>query len=220
MKLVYRRCDNDMLTKLLPGFLHLEAGSWIAGGAARCLWFQKPEKIVSENSDSWRQDIDVFSATEGQQNNIRAYIKDKWFTGPESFIDPDMSFGFTPKHNKYVMNTPNATTYVGCSYKGQYTTLQVIQAQYVSLQELFNSFDFYNCQFATNGIWLVATQPAVDSWQHNTLKLNPHYHGEIKIARLLKYCIYGLTPPREMWQEIVAKSLATRKTGWNYDYTS
>lgn len=219
MKLIFRRCDTDMLTQLLPGWLHLERGSWVAGGAARCLWFNQPQHIANESSHTYKHDIDVFCQQEDQRHGIKAYIERKWF--PKGWQDYNtIDFSVSLQYTANVIKTANATTYVGCENQGKYTNIQVINQLRGSLQELFASFDFHNCQFATNGIWIVATEPAVNSWQENTISRNPEYAGEIKIARILKYCIYGLNPPQDMWQELVTKSLATRKAGWNYDYTA
>jgi hypothetical protein len=67
---------------------------------------------------------------------------------------------------------------------------------------------------------MVASKAAIASWENNTIMVNEQYQGEIKIARILKYCIYGLNPTRELWQDILNKSLATRTSGWNYDYAA
>lgn len=220
MKFRFRRCEHDLLTDLLPSRLDLSYGSWIAGGAARCMWFNKPEHIASVASHHYRHDIDIFCASEQARDDVKSYIVKKWFNLVPTVHDPwEISLQAKPPYTN-IMKTQNATTYIGCAHNDRHMNLQVINRLALSLDELFDSFDFINCHFATNGIWMVTTEQALDSWQQGIIQRNPRYSGDIKIARILKYCVYGLTPPRDMWKELVSKSLETRSQGWNHDYTA
>lgn len=220
MKFRFRRCEHELLTDLLPGRLDLSYGSWIAGGAARCMWFNQPQHIASEASQNYRHDIDIFSSSEQARDNVKSYIEKKWFQETPNVQDfGEIMLQRKPPYRD-IMKTQNATTYIGCAHNDRYMNLQVINRLALSLDELFDSFDFINCHFATNGIWMVTTEQALDSWQQGIIQRNPRYSGDIKIARILKYCVYGLTPPRDMWNELVSKSLETRSQGWNHDYTA
>ncbi len=216
MKLVYRKCDNSLISDMLPGFLHLDRGSWVAGGAARCLWFSQESRLRSTASDGYKQDIDVFCKNPEQQQEIQAYVQNRYLAS--TLVDPDITqIEIWKSPDVYVSN--NATTFRNCKKThDEFYSVQIIKRCQESLIQLLESFDFYNCQFATNGIWMVASKAAIASWENNTIMVNEQYQGEIKIARILKYCIYGLNPTRELWQDILNKSLATRKSGWNYDY--
>ncbi len=219
MNLVYRKCDNSLISDMLPGFLHLDRGSWVAGGAARCLWFSQESRLMSTASDGYKQDIDVFCKTLEQQQEIKAYAQNRYLSSKKHFYLDDPQIDFRKSPDVYTSN--NATTFRNCrKTDNEFYSLQIIKRCQESLTELLDSFDFYNCQFATNGIWMVASKAAIASWENNTIMVNEQYQGEIKIARILKYCIYGLNPTRELWQDILNKSLATRTSGWNYDYAA
>ncbi|RYD39676.1 MAG: hypothetical protein EOP83_36415 [Verrucomicrobiaceae bacterium] len=88
---------------------------------------------------------------------------------------------------------------------------QIIRSGYYeNIGELFRSFDFTICQFATDGHHVIYTEQAERDLASKTLSYEPDYPiGHSRVERLLKYVNRGFTPA----PGVLSKSLTEPRGG-------
>lgn len=223
MKLYYRKCP-DLIKKMFGNQFDLDYGGWIAGGAARYLWLNELSPLMSSTMNNNHQhDIDIWSRTPEQYNKITSYIHYELIQRKLIIFDQhEMTCG-QPIHklndftitcyDSDIYQSNNAISYFNCQHAENYYIVQIIRKPVDSLETLFNSFDIVNCQFATDGEWVVCTHEALDAWQDNKLVMNRNSPSPLKLARMVKYISHGLTVDKELWNNITQAALTARTTG-------
>lgn len=181
--------------KYLPP-LNLQTGPWIAGGAA-LTWFQ---------GNTVTSDIDIFFQDEDQWEAFRlAFIENYRYTQQvnsdfESLylcdkpISISSDFGYS-----VVSETENALT---MQIKG--TQIQLIKKFSKSITDVFDSFDFDVCKFATDGESFHPFDRALDDLSKKILhseKFTPSL-----LSRVMKYTTYGFIPDRHTLELIKINS--------------
>lgn len=158
------------------GVCDLGHGPWVAGGAARAV-FQGQE--LSAPSD-----VDYFSPCDEAASLVLKQIKihtkvAKEDTGPNRTVT--MLTNFTPPWQVQ---------------KARNFKFQVIRSGfYENISELFRSFDFRMCQFATDGYNIIHTEQAAEDLAAMRLVYEPDYPpGHSRVERLIKYVNRGFLP--------------------------
>lgn len=144
----------------------LESDQIIAGGAVRDFLQRKPI----------RSDIDLFRVERKGQlgQDDKSWIEEtiKQFNGTDEFTTRNFT-GFTVGERKF-----------------QIITL----ADYYSVEEVFDSFDFTICQCAVSASTLYVTLDSLYAIGQNRLAVHKITHGIASMRRLLKYASYGFKP--------------------------
>jgi hypothetical protein len=161
-------------------------GPWIAGGAARRLWF----------GENWKEsDVDIF------------------FPSPESFYQAKEALDKRPlidtmllvKKPKKLHESTNAITYdvqIGRISVTQIRIQLIKNKWYSSLDELFYNFDFTVCQFASDGSNLFARDYAVNDALGKVLKRTAGKMCPLHIKRVIKYNLYGFLADTDITREL------------------
>jgi hypothetical protein len=187
--------DPDMqkiCNKFLPGG-NMERGPWIAGGAIRKLWYGK----------SWRSgDVDIFCQDSETVKYIKTLLRDydrfpHVTDNASSYKVSNDMFGrsTTPVASGLISAIPDAT------FKVQVITKDV----YASIDDIFDTFDFTICQFATDGNIMVATTDALEDHDKLSIRMVPDTDRPLSINRLLKYSAYGFSPPDDIMITLLTK---------------
>lgn len=219
MHLVYRPCASDILAKMFDNQLSFHAGPVVAGGAARCMWFNQLaplEKLTTQNTVT-QSDIDVFPLANGMgYHGLKNYVVKRYFPQMRKIIaqsDPPEIWSQSPKPEVQFYESHNAMSWNNCRFENKYYKIQVIKKTYNNLEDLFDNFDFVNCQFATDGRVVVATAQALEAWRSNALVSNEKYHKSPGLDRISKYLTLGANPNRQLWNVILKKCIDARVTG-------
>lgn len=201
--------------------LDLQLGSWVAGGAARLLWHNTlaPLQKLTKNRIDGHHDIDVFSIDHVQVKELITQVRDQYHPGsaPDQLDLFSMAVSMVGSSDD-IFETDNAISFNNCLMDEHYYTIQVIKKPRSSLRELFDSFDLINCQYATDGRWVVATQAALESWYEKKLAFNPHCNQELNLSRMVKYLSYDLAPNKELTRSILKSAVYGRDNGVFDDY--
>jgi hypothetical protein len=184
VKKIHDRDLKWLISKI--GGCDFDKGPWIAGGAARRLWFD----------DDWRAgDVDFFFPNE----TIFSTAKEKC---THLKIWDKMTFNPQPQH---VYSSKNAETYhvqIG-RLSSTIATVQLIKnSWHTDIHELLNGFDFTVCMFACDGDNVYCYQTAVDDCNAGLLKRTCHSTKPVKIRRVIKYNLYGFLADKEIYNEL------------------
>lgn len=152
----------------------------IAGGAARQLYY---DLELKEKDRFGSTDIDFFRYT-------KELIKVDLFT--KLWIRK---------------RTDWAETYVYrlSKFSKRQVTIQFIKKPYKTLEDIFNSFDFTVCCFATDGEFLYYTEEAIKDTEKRQLKYIENYDPKIHDCpnqRLVKYILKGFMPDKDIFLEL------------------
>lgn len=212
-ELTYRPLPDGIYKQIIKRFgnVDLQYGGWISGGSVRKIWFDLP----------WMdQDVDYFFHSKMAFDQFIASI-DRDYGNNDNYRDVFSIFNepVLKKRGPFMTcySTDNANTYTfeQFSLNDQEAKLelrfkmQAIKKYFpASLEELFGSFDFTVCQFATDGNMMVATKAAVEDCYNQMLKMVPDTPRKISVMRLAKYCAYGFNPEDSLMQSALS-SLST-----------
>jgi hypothetical protein len=162
------------------GMADLQNGPWIAGGAARAVYEQR---VLSKSGDI---DIFVRDAKMGVAvvNRILEFMK-----------------------SKNVETNNQATTNIFGLFP--YGREQIgIKVQVVgnvfhsdSIEDLYKTFDFTVCQFATDGRHVVFTPQAAHDAQKRILRLSETWVNRTRPSRVIRYFNYGFMPEKSFLRE-------------------
>lgn len=237
-ELVYKTLDDRKLRAVIDTLGHTDfmSGGWIAGGAARKAWY---------NLDWSDQDVDYFFANEQQYQSFNESIESKSKKyevefGIPSTIDNGIWSGahtatttaveLKPIKSVTCYSTDNANTYTFSDIElaaGTYDItddthslkIQAIKKYYPSsLRELFATFDFTVCQFATDGKILVATKAAIEDCDLNRLVMVPDTPRKATALRILKYATYGFNPSDNMMSDALNRLVNNEEDMINDQY--
>lgn len=203
-------CTNSSFVQLLSslGKFDLMEGPFVAGGAARRLWF----------GDNWPDgDVDVFFVNNLQRQQWQHQLEKRL---PNHSVESSFFglFGMHRKPNLYkAMETTNADTY-HVQWQDNTIKLQLIKTRYSSsVNELWQNFDFAASCFATDGQQLVASLTAVTSCENRQLIVNQVQQNKNLPLRVLKYHIYGFEANNELLMQ-AADAIVNGELDWNSDY--
>lgn len=215
----------ELLCEMLPP-LNLETGPWISGGAARKLWENKP--WIAGDVDVFFQDWAQLRAWQKTFLDTLTVQVPKDFGGGTS-IQKENEFVWVlhepqlrvKPHDKFYLRheSENAVTYRMPGIPPLTgVTVQLIKCRFAnSVQEVWDSFDFHNCDFATDGHTVVASEAAVDCCLRQTLLLKDSSNTKNLALRSLKYHLYGF----EVSKELLLASLQQINNGelvWDTQY--
>lgn len=189
--------------KYLPP-LNLQTGPWIAGGAA-LTWFQ---------GNPVTSDIDIFFQDEVQWEAFRLALIEKCRGARQAndvYGSPPRIFliGVDLKYS-VICDTENALT-----IKLENTQIQLIKKFSKSITDVFDSFDFDVCKFATDGDHYIHIDRALDDLSKKILhseKFKPSL-----LSRIMKYTTYGFIPDRHTLELIKINSSQFDVYGDPYD---
>lgn len=212
-ELVYKPLPDGIYKQIIQHFgrVDLQNGSWISGGSVRKAWF---------DLDWMDQDVDYFF---NERASFDRFVNDVNHRYHDVTQDVTISpFDVTKKSSTYMTcySTENANTYtferfgliddkgVEIANLEMRYKMQCIRKYFPSsLQELFGSFDFTACQFATDGKMMVATRAAVEDCEAERLEMVPGTPRKPNVVRIAKYCAYGFAPADSL-MESVLRSMA------------
>jgi hypothetical protein len=179
MELLHFQADQShplaLIIRRLP-HLDLSRGPWVAGGAARRLFAR--EMLAGG-------DIDVFSKS--------ALLA-------QDFMENLGRVGCVEMADLEIKKNRNFEMCFGSSGLLR-ATIQVVRSRTApTLIDLFESFDFTVCCFATDGRTIVTTPQAVSDLEGRWLRpANPAKKPTSMIgARIIKYTGYGFTPAPDL----------------------
>lgn len=154
---------------------------FIAGGCVRKLWIQQDWKSA---------DIDIFLKSEADLLKISCEIKSKLSATKNILL-------------RKVMNTENAKTFILFSTAlNKEIKLQFISKKYYqTFRDLWSDFDFTICQFYTDGVYLYASNDALEDEKKKILRLVKN-NKNCLVRRFIKYVAYGYTPTYEIYKEL------------------
>jgi hypothetical protein len=188
------------------GGCDLENGPWIAGGAARRLWFGEPWKTG---------DVDVFFSDPAEFDSAKHSLQKRIVKKEsDSIFKPLIDFGSlvieTVSRRKpdaiSVYETKNAITYrvnIG-KISSNTCDVQLIRRDWHSdLASVWKHFDLTACMFATDGKVIVANEQSVLDCENKILHRNSECSRSIKLSRVIKYSIYGFDAGTDVMNELL-----------------
>ncbi len=201
-----KRIDDQKLKRLISiiGPCNLETGPWIAGGCARKLWFGEPWD--TGDIDLFFPSVESFKRTCDILENIvnESIVSDHVLDGPYS-LKPKQST--SPVHR-----TENAITYkiqIGRIFPDLVDVQAIRKQWHASLKDVFDSFDFTACRFATDGKLIVADEVSVNDSANKMLRLTDGSRSatpkRVGARRVIKYGIYGFCADREIMEELLSQ---------------
>ena len=209
--MIIKEISDHRLTKLvsISGGCNIDKGPWIAGGAARRLWFG--EDWTKQDVDLWFPDPLSF---ERAGKKLESWVKGS-VVADHAPVDPfDVKISLSPKSSEPIYITKNANTYkvqVSSVFPDVVSVQAIKRAWYENLDSIFNYFDFTSCKFATDGKVIVADPDAIDHCQRKLLIINPKQAETARISakRVAKYGLYGFRAEPDIMREL----LRQRSTG-------
>lgn len=157
------------LKKHCPVELDLDKGAWIAGGAVSSM-----VKAIQANDDIWQgvNDFDLFFNVLPTHSRI--------VPGRITEMQTTMKLGFFDAWQQ--ARGWNGGDKIHLRYQF------VADKTFTSVEDLFNSFDFTICQFATDFNEIIYTPEALVDLQMNRLNLQKNYQFNTRIMmRMNKY---------------------------------
>lgn len=197
--LVYKPLENQEFSNFIRSFgeCDLHNGPWVAGGSVRKVWHGLP----------WRgQDVDWFFQDASAFSSFKSNMDTKYLSRSpidRAFMEDDL-VSITIKSDRIVdcFSTDNAETYSNNSDDGW--KVQAIRKYFPKdLSELFLSFDFTVCQFATDGRMMVATKEAIRDCNDKVINMVENSTKRLAVWRTMKYAAYGFSPTDECMREIL-----------------
>ena len=190
---------KQLLSVLPP--VSLTDGPWIAGGAVRKLYQNKPWNLVG--------DVDIFFKDPTQRR--------EWQT---EFYKMHNLVSSVPICLK--LETPNADTWqIGPDSEGSLditVKLQFIKKYYAdSYTELWDKFDFTVCQFAADKDTIVASDSAITDTANNELVVSNPENSKCLSLRIVKYFSYGFGISDELLLS-AAEQIVNGEVEWDEQY--
>ncbi|MBX9699948.1 MAG: hypothetical protein K2X74_10965 [Acetobacteraceae bacterium] len=224
--ILVKQINDPIISKLLDHIKkpNISYGPWIAGGAARMLWFDKP----------WHEhDIDFFFPTVKMFDKIKKKLDKLVLTKSErkknktnvekllSKIRGQDIFEATTTESSKRHVTPNACTYT-LTFDKTEIKAQIINRQfYQTVDDVWNDFDFRVCNFATDGKILIADANGIEDCKNQVLICNEPLTRRIDVKRTIKYSLYGFSPEEKIVRELFKQHKdGTLMEGWKDDYPS
>jgi hypothetical protein len=162
----------NLIRRLCP-FLDMEYGPWVAGGSVR--------RMVNGETDIRYSDIDIF------------FPSPESLAYGESFMASLKSSGHMGKFTNMVETNAGKSYYYDMG-NGKTLTIQLLKKFfYPTVEELFASFDFTICMFATDGDTIVGDPEAKTDLDAKRLILR-NKPPKPKAARFAKFCNEGFIP--------------------------
>jgi hypothetical protein len=228
MKPVVDPLFQTLIARMPP--LSITDGPWIAGGAARKLW---------ENNPWTTGDLDVFF-TSGEQlatwkkifeTSLMVNVQEEFEKETECMEQEDNTFTVElfnnfkclqtkPKNKFYVAHqSDNAITYrMPGDSPLTGITVQMIKRRFgESVEKVWDSFDFHNCEFATDGKTLLASESAAWGSLSGELLLKDSDNTRNLPLRTLKYHLHGFEASKELLLTAV-EQLTKGGVTWDNDY--
>jgi hypothetical protein len=185
---LYKSIRDPLLSMVIDtvGHFDLSRGPWIAGGCPRRLW----------QGMSWiNNDVDCFFSNQQDlaeaQTRLQAVYQQQYDEWTNKLVSLEISS----------CQTKNAWTYK-IYIAGELIQIQLVKSLNPSLVDLWNSFDFTVCKFATDGHTVVADATAVTDVDSRRLRKNFGY-GKIKFNRVIKYGFYGFDSDADILAELL-----------------
>ena len=190
--------EFKQLLSVLPP-VSLTDGPWIAGGAVRKLYQNKPWNLVG--------DVDIFFKDSTQQREWQSEFY-------------NMHTSSVPICLK--SNTPNADTWqIGPDSEGSLditVKLQFIKKYYAdSYLKLWDKFDFTVCQFAADQDTIVASDSAITDATNNELVTANPKNSKCISLRIVKYFSYGFSVSDELLLS-AAEQIVNGEVEWDEQY--
>lgn len=200
-KLQLDKSFDRLWTALFGNAVHNDV--YIAGGAARRLW----------HGQQWQHhDVDLFFANKDAYDRINARLQNFC----QSSIMPTLEIFKPLTRAVELFETNNAATYDIRDPKfcptidGQVTghKIQLIKKQwYNTLEDVWQDFDFTVCQYAANKQYVMASDDALKDTAAARISMVKNTIKPLKVARVIKYGIYGFSADKAIMQELVNKHL-------------
>lgn len=179
----------------------METGPWIAGGAARRLWFGEP--WTNGDVDIWFADPMQFERARGlldafvRQSVLYDHALTPWTIASSSSPRP-------------IHESSNAITYrvlLSNVTSGDIAAAQIIRTRWMKdVADIFGYFDFTVCKFATDGNELVAAEDALEHANIRRLMINSTARREsarVCPRRVIKYGLYGFQADAEIMRHFI-----------------
>lgn len=194
------------LCQMLPP-LSLQDGPWIAGGAARKLWEHKT--WITGDVDVFFKDWAQFRQWQAEFcKTLTVQVEDHYSKQVRSQNYNEMFEVWCEKplnHRKpqdkfYVKHeSENAITYCMPGIPPLAgVSLQMIKCRFANnVQGVWDTFDFHNCEFATDGHTIVASPEAEEGSLSQTLLMKDLSNTRNLALRTLKYHLYGFESSKE-----------------------
>ena len=213
--MIYTDIDDTLLTEVVNavGGCNLQNGPWIAGGTARRLWHRLPwidhdVDVFFPNVKSWQDAHRTMDILVGKQASELAHNSPKNLS----------VFGLEYKEwcpSKHV--TTNATTF-NVKILNIKLRIQLIYRQYYKdLQDLWATFDFTVCKFATDGHVVAADLAAINHCDQNRLSMNPHCQQKLSARRVIKYSLHGFNADYDTIAELLKQRREMTLTDYGDD---
>ena len=159
----------------IVGPFNLDNGPWIAGGAIRKIYQGK--NWLSGDIDIWCKTHEQLVEVTNRVKSI-ANIKNKHST----------------KHANTFVIPANMLRLSNGDSNNSPITLQIITRLSESLGQLFDTFDFTICRFATDGSTIYSTPRSIADCEDNRLTCDNLDNIICKVMRIIKYISYGFYP--------------------------
>lgn len=154
--------------------LDIVNGPWICGGTARRLW----------QNETWEaHDIDLFFPNADSLNKTALLL-------------------WPHRGDQGVHATANATTYTISFNNKNYKVQCICKEYYKTVHDVWQTFDFTVCCFATDAKTVMADHNAVKDINTKTMRYVPGSTRPIDGRRVTKYGIYGFNPTKYILEEL------------------
>lgn len=150
----------------------LARGIWVAGGAARAVYYWRKPTHYKMN------DIDIFCSSK-----VRIQLVQDWLITAGAELT---------KTNEY---------YVTYELKG-YPIQVITGSTYHDVRDLLDTFDFTMCQFAMDADYLYYTSEAAAAVEEKRLTINQIVIPLRTLARVTKYQKMGFTPDADVLRHL------------------
>lgn len=185
-------------------------GPWIAGGIARCLWYNIPWKshdvdLFFQNKEQYQQIVGRVSKLHEITTDITRRFVDldraSQIPSDEFILCSKKSISFADPHK-----TNNAISYkmqLGDNWPNLVTVQAINKKWHNTLIDLWNDFDFNVCKFATDGQIIIADESAIRDCTDKVLRRNESCSIKLSPKRVMKYSIYGFDAEPNIMREIL-----------------
>lgn len=207
--MITKPIDDARFTRLLEiaGGCDLNGGPWVAGGAARKLWY----------GEDWiNGDVDVWFSSQSQFDRANQLLTEFVTQSAlsEHHTTAAETFYHAPTQRKVpIHKTANAITFnlsLSRISTKDVAKIQLINKRWFpSLEDVFQYFDFTVCKFATDGKNLVTQQDAMLHCASRDLVLNRDRTQDIDdpyvlAKRTIKYGFYGFVAERRIMDCLIS----------------
>lgn len=150
-----------------------EGGHWVAGGAARAVFMGQEVRRAG--------DIDVFQRDQSVANFVIQRIRERTSIQHTQNDSNDTKTFLTMVQLSEELTVKAKFQVVGHNWR------------FNTVEELFSTFDFTVCQFATDGYTIYYTEAAAEDARNSVLRIQPDRQHS-RPSRLMKYLNMGFEP--------------------------